>query len=803
MASPVPRGSPTGRGATLDGAVALLVAASVLTVYVRTLLPHLGGTEDTPKFQYLGYVLGTAHHPGYPLYVMVAHLFSYLPIGTLAYRINLMSACFGALAAALIYLILRHFKAHQVTCAAVALAFACGRFFWSNAVIAEVYTLGAALVAAAALKLLHWKGSRRNGDLYWAVAFAALALGNHLTILAVIPALVLYVVLTDLRAIRPRVIGVTMVLVALGLAQYGFVWIRTLQGGPYLEARASSLPELIQVLTARRWASLMFGFSLSDLIFERVPELARLGLAEIGRAGSALLVVGVPLILRRRPREGMLLMLGAGGVFALTLNVAADAAGFLVPAFALTWPVIGIGLEGIRSGIAQHVGRRAGIALLSATALLPAAQIARNFRINDQHGHTFETRYFQALFEQLPRRVGFIAENYTVDQMLTYMLASGEATGESSPPLRIPRELRRIEQLLDEGVSIFAFPAARQALMGRGIEFTPVHLLGSTPPAYLESVNDDEIVVITGLGPMLPPDAAAAIGLESPNASALARPFVIAGVKGATRGALELAGAEAARGLNLQTRQEIGRTGVRAPVALRAATTATGGAIWVGGREVARTELGLALATVGPGGDVTGTRVFDLDHDMRATLDMGPRPLFRVASVSPCIELGDGGWREITAVVGRSRMEWRVDNYRAFDSFVLMYLGADSPLQLQLADYFTGCQDSPCPEQTRPELTVDSYLTTDPVQLAALERSLEEDGLTRDEALGQARLAYRVRLIVNDGGHFTVFAVELGGPPTRALARAETDLKNPRRAVACVAPTDAEDPLSRSEVRNR
>ena len=164
--------------------------------------------------------------------------------------------------------------------------------------------------------------------------------------------------------------------------------------------------------------------------------------------------------------------------------------------------------------------------------------------------------------------------------------------------------------------------------MGRGIEFTPVHLLGSTPPAYLESVNDDEIVVITGLGPMLPPDAAAAIGLESPNTSALARPFVIAGVKGATRGALELAGAEAARGLNLQTRQEIGRTGVRAPVALRAATTATGGAIWVGGREVARTELGLVLVTVGPGGDVTGIRVFDPDHDMRAALDMGPWPLF-------------------------------------------------------------------------------------------------------------------------------------------------------------------------------
>ena len=725
---------------------------------------------------------------------MVSHLFSFLPIGSLAYRINLMSACFGAIAAALIYLILRHFKAHQVTCAAVAIAFACGRSFWSNAVIAEVYTLSAALVAAAVLKLLHWEESRRNGDLYWAVGFVALALGNHLTILAVILALALYVVLTDLRAIRPRVIAMTMILLAVGMAQYGFIWLRTLQGGLYLEARASNLPELIQVLTARRFGNQMFGFGLSDLLFERIPDLTRLALSEIGRAGAVFLLVGVPLTLLRRPREAMLFLLGACGVFALTLNVAADAGGFLLPFFALTWPVVGIGLEGVRSSIAQHFGRRAGIALVSATALIPAAQIATNYRLNDQHARTFETRYFQALFEQLPPRSGFILENYTVDQMLQYMPVSGDAAIESRPLQRLPRDPQRVEQLLNEGFSVFAFPDARQALIGHGIEFAPVQLLGSTLPASLETVDDDQIVVIAGLGPRLPLHATAAIGLEHQKVpGSAAQPFVIAGVKGATSGALELTGPEAMEGLNIRMRQEIGETGRRAAASLRAATTTTGGTIWVAGREVAHAEQGLALALVAPDGEVTGVQIFDPDHNMRTLLDMGPWPLFRVTSINSCIALGDGNWTDITAVTGRSGIEGRLNNYRPFDASMLMYLAADAPLRPRLAGHFTGCEGDPCPEQTPPELAVDSYSTTDPSELAALERSLVQDGLSVDEALEQAPLAYRVQLTVNDQGHVSVFAVDLDARPTRTFARAETDQKSPRRAAVCAAPTGSDD----------
>ena len=79
-------------------------------VYLRTLAPGLVGVLDTPMFQFIGRVLGVAHNPGYPLYVFLTFPFSYLPIGSLAYRINLFSALLGAIAVALTFLLARQLE---------------------------------------------------------------------------------------------------------------------------------------------------------------------------------------------------------------------------------------------------------------------------------------------------------------------------------------------------------------------------------------------------------------------------------------------------------------------------------------------------------------------------------------------------------------------------------------------------------------------------------------------------------------------------------------------------------------------
>ena len=94
---------------------------SAFAVYLRTLAPGLVAVVDTPMFQFIGRVLGVPHNPGYPLYVLLTFPFSYLPIGTLPYRINLFSAILGALTVSLAFLIARRLGCRRIVSAAAAL----------------------------------------------------------------------------------------------------------------------------------------------------------------------------------------------------------------------------------------------------------------------------------------------------------------------------------------------------------------------------------------------------------------------------------------------------------------------------------------------------------------------------------------------------------------------------------------------------------------------------------------------------------------------------------------------------------
>ncbi len=83
-----------------------LFAAS-LALYLSTLAPSVVTLfDDSLEFQLVTYQLGIAHPTGYPLYTSLGKLFTFLPFGDVAYRVNLMSAVFGAAAIALVYLLI-------------------------------------------------------------------------------------------------------------------------------------------------------------------------------------------------------------------------------------------------------------------------------------------------------------------------------------------------------------------------------------------------------------------------------------------------------------------------------------------------------------------------------------------------------------------------------------------------------------------------------------------------------------------------------------------------------------------------
>ncbi|MEW5959536.1 MAG: DUF2723 domain-containing protein [Chloroflexota bacterium] len=213
-------------------ASALFVAG--LTLYLTTLAPSVVTLfDDSLEFQLVTYRLGIAHPTGYPLYTLLGKLFTFLPVGNVAYRVNLMSAVFGAATVALLYLLILQTVAPEkgrpnvfgapgwpVHLGAIfgAGLLGVGRVFWQQSTVAEVYTLNAFLVTL--LLLVATCCPHRLG---WLAFLFGLSLTHHRTTLLLLPALGFYLYLAHRSQLfRPRVLvsGVALGLLPLLLYLY-------------------------------------------------------------------------------------------------------------------------------------------------------------------------------------------------------------------------------------------------------------------------------------------------------------------------------------------------------------------------------------------------------------------------------------------------------------------------------------------------------------------------------------------------------------------------------------------------------
>ncbi|MGH7740169.1 MAG: protein O-mannosyl-transferase family, partial [bacterium] len=74
------------------------------------LLPAVNPTfyaDDSAETITAAWLLGLPHPPGYPLYTLIGHLFSSLPLGGIGFRVNLLSALLAALNSLLIFQLLK------------------------------------------------------------------------------------------------------------------------------------------------------------------------------------------------------------------------------------------------------------------------------------------------------------------------------------------------------------------------------------------------------------------------------------------------------------------------------------------------------------------------------------------------------------------------------------------------------------------------------------------------------------------------------------------------------------------------
>lgn len=160
----------------LTGAFLVSIVSGIL--YVRTLAPSLL-FGDSAEFQTIAYTLGIGHPTGYPVYVLLAKIFTSIPVGEIAYRVNLFSAFCAALTIGLLYRILVHLGAKVIPALCGALFPAVAPLFWKQASIAEVYTAAAACLVSVLFAVLQWKETRHSCWLLVAGLFGGLSLGIH------------------------------------------------------------------------------------------------------------------------------------------------------------------------------------------------------------------------------------------------------------------------------------------------------------------------------------------------------------------------------------------------------------------------------------------------------------------------------------------------------------------------------------------------------------------------------------------------------------------------------------------------
>lgn len=171
--------------------VSLSAGLLVLAIYLPTVsrdLTWLAHSGDGGELITAAVTLGIPHPPGYPTYVLLGKLASFLPFEPIAYRFHLLSALCAALAAALVTATVQELRKEPASSWQRLLAVVPGCLFafsplvWQQARVAEVYTLNLTVVA-----IFIWLLLRQKPSPFITGLFFGLSLTTHLTSVLLLP----------------------------------------------------------------------------------------------------------------------------------------------------------------------------------------------------------------------------------------------------------------------------------------------------------------------------------------------------------------------------------------------------------------------------------------------------------------------------------------------------------------------------------------------------------------------------------------------------------------------------------------
>lgn len=362
------------------------IFAAAFFLYLSTLAPGVYA-YDSAELATGAFTLGIVHPTGYPAYLLLGKLFTFLPVGDIAYRLNVMSAFFSALTIMFIYWILGKLIPSREIAWVAAAFLGVSSSFWQGAVVAEVYSLHTAFMALSLLLLLQW---RRTQRWQYLAAFAftyGLSLTNHTSGILFLPGFACIAIPEGGLRIREhwRWVLSAAALFLLGLTPYLYLPLISM-GNPeinyldnYRSVDLTSLSGMLWMVSGRAYRFFAFGYQLAELPAELARFAALLWRNFLG-VGVLFGTAGLVSLWRecRRLAIGLLLVLIPYVVFFVNYRVG-DKDSMFLPAFVIWSIFLAAGMQAVQSWVQQHFDSQSmrlaagrGITLLCFSFLIPS-----------------------------------------------------------------------------------------------------------------------------------------------------------------------------------------------------------------------------------------------------------------------------------------------------------------------------------------------------------------------------------------------------------------------------------------------
>ncbi len=358
--------------------------------------------------QTVPYILGIAHPTGFPGYTLLGWLYGHIvPIGTVAWRMNLLSALATTATCWFIYRIIVEREIEPEFAAGSALLFAFTKIAWEHATRADVHPVELAFGTAALYALLRWERTLSTRDLTWSVSAFAAALCVHSAAVLLLPGLFMLVV-GKIEFIRVRgwiAIGLALLCVPL---VYAYLPIRSAivtaersdptvalgipVGRPFWDYdHPASLAGLRTQITGSDFgAHLALRSLLAPSVLATIPQ--RFGPSVVRDLPNALLFLALIgfIVVFREPYvgAGLLLFGGIPMLFVLAYPAESDIERYFLPAYVGIAVAIGIGSSYLARVGDPRVARIGFSCLIAAFAIIVGSDIATHHEFFEQpHNH--------------------------------------------------------------------------------------------------------------------------------------------------------------------------------------------------------------------------------------------------------------------------------------------------------------------------------------------------------------------------------------------------------------------------------